>query len=308
MAHSPRQAVIIASFTALILAVIKFTGGIMTGSLTVISSSIDSLLDFFVSIINYFAIRKSQQGDDDAYHYGYGKIEGIAALIEGLIIVVSGFLISFFAIRKFISKDFVIDADISIIFMVVSIILTFGIVTYLNRVARETDNLIIKSDALHYKTDLFTNVGIIITIIIIKFTGWYIIDVIISLLISAYIIYGASQIIRSAYEMLMDKALCASDIQKITDIIEKTSQDIQSYHFLKTRCSGKDTFIEFHLVFDTEITLFKAHTVSDMIECKLKGIFPNCFVTIHLDPYDDSNLESCDITRFTGDYKKYESS
>lgn len=304
MPHSPRQAVIIASFTALILAIIKFTGGIMTGSLTVISSSIDSLLDFFVSIINYFAIRKSQQGDDDVYHYGYGKIEGIAALIEGLIIVVSGLLISFFAIRKFISKDFVIDADISIIFMVVSIVLTFGIVAYLNRVARETDNLIIKSDALHYKTDLFTNVGIIITIIIIKFTGWYIIDVIISLLISAYIIYGASQIIRSAYEILMDKALCASDIQKITDIIETTSQDIQSYHFLKTRCSGKDTFIEFHLVFDTEITLFKAHTVSDMIECKLKSTFPHCFVTIHLDPYDDSKIEACDITRFTGDNKK----
>jgi len=304
VSHSPKQAVIIASFTALILAIIKFTGGIMTGSLTVLSSSIDSLLDFFVSIINFFAIQKSLQGNDDAYHYGYGKIEGIAALIEGLIIIISWFLISFFAIRKFISKDFIIDADTSIIFMVVSIVFTIGIVWYLNRVARETDNLIIKSDALHYKTDLFTNVGIIITIIIIKFTGWYIIDVIISLLISAYIIYGASQIIRSAYEILMDKALCASDIKKITDIIEKTSQDIQSYHFLKTRCSGKDTFIEFHLVFDTEITLFEAHTVSDTIECKLKSIFPNCFITIHLDPYDDSNIEACDITRFTPDNKK----
>lgn len=121
---------------------------------------------------------------------------------------------------------------------------------------------------------------------------------VVSLVISAYILYGASQIIRSAYEMLMDKALCASDILKIIDIIKKTSSDVQSYHFLKTRCSGKDIFIEFHLVFDTKITLLEAHTVSDTIECRLKGIFPNSFVTIHLDPYDDSNIEACDIRRF----------
>lgn len=295
MAHSPKQAVIIASITAFILAIIKFVGGIMTGSLTVLSSSIDSLFDFFVSIINFFAIQKSLQGDDDKYHYGYGKIEGIAALIEGLFIVVSGLLISFFAVRKFISGDTVIDADASLIFMVISIAFTLGIVWYLNRVASATDNLVIKSDALHYKTDLFTNVGIIITIVLIKFTGWYFIDIVVSLIISIYIIYGASQIIRSAYEMLMDKALDVSNIKKITDIIETTSPNVRSYHFLKTRCSGKDVFIEFHLVFDTEITLFEAHAVSDLVECRLKNIFPHCFITIHLDPYDDSNVEACKI-------------
>ena len=215
--------------------------------------------------------------------------------MEGLFIIISGLLISFFAIRKFVNKDFVTNADVSLIFMVVSIVFTVGIVWYLSKVAKATNNLVIKSDALHYKTDLFTNVGIIITMIIIKFTGWYLIDVIVSLIISAYIIYGASQIIRSAYEMLMDKALSASDIKKINDTIKETSPDFHSYHFLKTRCSGKHTFIEFHLVFDTKITLLAAHSVSDEIECKLKSIFPECFVTIHLDPYDDSHMEVCHI-------------
>lgn len=73
--RSPKKAVMVASAIAFTLAIIKFVGGMMTGSLTVISSSIDSLLDFFVSIINFFAIRKSTQGEDDVYHYGYGKIE-----------------------------------------------------------------------------------------------------------------------------------------------------------------------------------------------------------------------------------------
>lgn len=293
MFQSPKKAVIVASLTAFTLAIIKLIGGFMTGSLTVLSSSIDSLLDFFVSIINFFAIKKSMQGDDEKYHYGYGKIEGLAALLEGLFIIASGFFITYFAIKKFLSNDFTIDADISLIFMIISIIFTIGIVWYLNKVAKATNNLVIKSDALHYKTDLFTNIGIIITILIIKFTGWYFIDVIISLIISIYIIYGASQIIRSAYEMLMDKSLSVSDTKKITDIIEETSPNFHSYHFLKTRSSGKYTFIEFHLVFDTKITLLDAHTVSDAIECKLKRTFPHCFVTIHLDPYDDSHMEVC---------------
>lgn len=172
MFQSPKKAVIVASLTAFTLAIIKLIGGFMTGSLTVLSSSIDSLLDFFVSIINFFAIKKSMQGDDEKYHYGYGKIEGLAALLEGLFIIASGLFITYFAIKKFLSNDdFTIDADTSLIFMIISIIFTIGIVWYLNKVAKTTNNLVIKSDALHYKTDLFTNIGIIITILVIKFTG-----------------------------------------------------------------------------------------------------------------------------------------
>lgn len=295
MTHSPKNAAIVASIVALTLALIKFFGGIFTGSMAVISSSIDSLLDFFVSVINFFAIRKSLQDHDEEYHYGYGKIEGIAALLEGIIIIISGVLISFFAIRKFVLKDFSIDTEGSIFFMAISIVFTIGIVWYLGRVARETNNLVIRSDALHYKTDLFSNIGIIIAILVIKFTGWYVIDVVVSLIVSVYIMYGASQIIRSAYEMLMDKALDPEDIKKITSIIEETSPEYQSYHFLKTRCSGKHIFIEFHLVFDTKITLLEAHTMSDKIECKIKRIFPSSFVTIHLDPYDDSHMDACQL-------------
>ncbi len=296
MFQSPKKAVVVASLTAFTLAIIKFVGGLMTGSLTVMSSSIDSLLDFFVSIINFFAIKKSMQERDDEYHYGYGKIEGLAALMEGLFIIASGLSITYFAVKKFLSHDFVIDANASLIFMVISIVFTIGIVWYLNKVGKVTNNLVIKSDALHYKTDLYSNLGIILTIIFIKITGWYFVDVIVSVLISLYIIYGASQIIRSAYEMLMDKALDPADIKRIIATIEETSPDFHSYHFLKTRRSGKYTFIEFHLVFDTKITLLGAHTVSDAIECKLKKIFPNSFVLIHLDPYDDSEGDICHLT------------
>lgn len=289
--RSPQKAVMVASAIAFTLAIIKFVGGILTGSLTVISSSIDSLLDFFVSIINFFAIRKSTQGEDDTYHYGYGKIEWFAALVEGLFIVFSGLVITFLAVKKFLEKEYIIDTTLSLAFMVVSIVFTIVIVVYLDRVAKETNNLIIKSDSLHYKTDLFSNVGIIITILVIKLTGLFVIDLIVSCIISVYIIYGASKIIISAYHILMDKSLWERDTKKIIDIINTTSPLIDSYHFLKTRYAGKDIFIEFHLVFNEDITLLEAHTISEDVEKRLKNSLPNSTVIIHLDPYDDSHIE-----------------
>lgn len=289
--QSPQRAVILASVLAFFLAVIKFIGGIMTGSLTVLSSSIDSLLDFFVSIINFFALRKAQQEKDDKYHYGYGKIEAIAALLEGLFIVASGVIITALAVRKFISHEYIIDTTLSLVFMMISIIFTIVIVLYLNRASRQTNNLIIQSDSLHYQTDLFSNAGIIITIIAIRFTGWFIIDLVVSFIISVYIIIGASRIILSAYHILMDKSLGDDDTKKIIDIINSTSSLVESYHFLKTRCSGKDIFIEFHLVFNEHISLRDAHDASDDIETKLKAIMPNASIIIHLDPYDDSYIE-----------------
>ncbi|MDD4151320.1 MAG: cation diffusion facilitator family transporter [Candidatus Gracilibacteria bacterium] len=288
---SPKKAIYLASSIAFILAIIKLIAGILSGSLVVISSAIDSMLDFFVSIVNGLALKKSAKKEDEIYNYGYSKIEGFAAIIEGIIILISGSLVAFLAIKKFFSGKFEINSDISLYFMGISIIFTIFIVYYLTKVAKKTDNLIIKSDALHYKTDLYTNAGIIITILLIKITGLFIIDVIVSVAISIYIIIGAGAIIKEAYEMLMDKALEKEKIQIIKKIILSASKEISSYHFLKTRKSGGSVFIEFHLVFHKEISLFSAHQIGDLVECLIKKEIPNAIITIHLDPIDDSHID-----------------
>ncbi|MDD5213665.1 MAG: cation diffusion facilitator family transporter [Candidatus Gracilibacteria bacterium] len=302
--NSPKKAIQIASTTAVLLAIIKLVGGIMSGSLVVISSAIDSLLDFFVSIVNGLALKKSAKKEDELYNYGYSKIEGFAALTEGVIILISGSLVAFLAMKKYFTGNFEMDSSISLYFMGVSIFFTIFVVYYLNRVAKNTDNLIIKSDALHYKTDLYTNAGIIITIILIKLTGLFVIDLIVSLAISVYIMIGAGAIIKEAYEMLMDKALESSKIKIIKEIIDTSSPAVTSHHFLKTRKSGGSVFIEFHLVFNKEITLFEAHQIGDLIECKIKKEIPNSILTVHLDPLDDSHIDACRVIFENQDTKK----
>lgn len=288
---SPRKAIMLASITAFFLAIIKLIGWIMSGSLVVISSAIDSLLDFFVSIVNWLALKKRAKKEDEIYNYWYAKIERIASFIEWTIILISGLLVAYLAVKKYFSWKFEINSEISLYFMGVSIFFTIFIVFYLNKVAQKTDNLVIKSDALHYKTDLYTNAWIILTIILIKITGLFIIDLIVSIAISIYIIIWAWAIIKEAYEMLMDKALEQDKIEIIKNIIMNSSKEVSSYHFLKTRKSGGNVFIEFHLVFNKDISLFLAHQIWDLVECKIKREIPNAILTIHLDPIDDSNID-----------------
>lgn len=292
---SPKKAIMIASSTAFLLAIIKLIWWILSGSLVVISSAIDSLLDFFVSVINALALKKSWQKEDENYNYGYSKIEWFAAIIEWVIIFISWLIVAYLAIQKYYTNNYEIDSEISLYFMWVSILFTIFVVYYLTKVAEKTDNLIIKSDALHYKTDLYTNLWIIITMIIIKFTWLFIIDVIVSIAISIYIIIWAGNIIKEAYEMLMDKALEQEKIDIIKDIVTNSSPLVTSYHLLKTRKSGWNVFIEVHIVFDKEILLFKAHQIWDLIECKIKREIPNAIVTVHLDPIDDEWIDVCPI-------------
>ncbi len=290
-----KKAVIIAFATAFSLATTKFIIWILSWSMVVISSAIDSLLDFFVSGVNFFAIKKSEEEEDDDHNYGHGKIEWLWALFEGSIITISGLSIIYFAIQKIISWEKITNLVDSIWIMAFSIIVTFALVIYLNKVAKASNNLIIRSDALHYKTDLYTNFWIIISLILIKITWLDLIDWIVSIFIAIYIIVAAFWIIKEWYNMLMDTSLDEETITLIKDIITKTDKQVSSYHFLKTRASGKFKFIEFHIVLTPHITLLEAHTISEKIECKIKKEIKDSKILIHLDPYDDSRIETCPI-------------
>lgn len=290
-----KKAVTTAFLTAFTLTVTKFIVWIFSWSMVVISSAIDSLLDFFVSWVNFFAIKKSQTEEDDNHNYGYGKIEWLWALFEWSIITVSWLSIIYFAIQKIINGEKITNLWDSIWIMAFSIVVTFALVIYLNKVAKASNNLIIRSDALHYKTDLYTNFWIIISLIIIKFTWFYLIDWIVSILIAIYIIVAAFGIIKEWYYMLMDRSLDDETLELIKWIITNTDKRVSSYHFLKTRASGKYKFIEFHIVLNKDISLLDAHKVGDIIECRLRKEIPNSKVLVHLDPFDDSHIDACII-------------
>jgi len=286
-----KKATIVSSSVATLLVIVKLVIGIASGSVAVLASAIDSLLDTLVSLFNFFAIQKAEEHPDEVYQYGKGKIQAIAAVIEGTVITISGLYIIYQAIKKFNSGSVTTLLTPSILAMIFSIIVTYFLVQYLLKIAAQTDNLVIKSDALHYQTDLWSNAAVLVALGLVYLTGIDAIDALFGLGIGIYIIYSAYEIIQEGVEILLDKALEGEVVASIGEIISQ-HPEITSYHWLKTRTDGSTNFIEFHMVLRPNMLLLEAHRIADEVEDKIMALESKkkWVITPHFDPYDDEEI------------------
>lgn len=284
-----KKATVVSSTVAFLLTSIKLVVGIASGSVAVLASAVDSIMDMFVSVFNYFAITNSEKPADEQFNYGRGKIEALASVIEGTIITMSGIFLLYQAGEKAYTGETSSHIDISLIVMLISLVITIFLVAYLNKVAKETNNMVIKADALHYKTDVYVNASVLVSLVLVWVTNIELIDVIVGGGIAIFIIYSAYELIEDGVLMLLDRALEEDKVEKIKAIII-AEEKVNDFHYLKTRQAGHDVFVDVHLVLDCVISLMDAHRASDRIEDGIAQIDPkaNWIVNIHLDPYDDS--------------------
>ncbi len=286
-----RKATVVATLVATLLTISKLFIGIMSGSVAVLASAIDSILDMGVSLFNFFAIKKAEEHPNEKFPYGKGKVQAIAGVIEGTIITLSGVFIIYEVIIKLFEHKKTAYLGTSFVVMIFSFILTWFLVTYLLRIAKETDNIVIKADALHYKTDLLSNGVVIVALFLVWLTHWDWIDAIFGLGIGLYIIYSAYEIIEEGVMILLDRSLSSEYVAKIGEIIANDHR-VNGYHWLKTRTDGTHNFVEFHLVLTPDMTLEKAHKIAEDIEYKIASLDPQkgWIITPHFDPYDDEDI------------------
>ncbi len=290
-----KKATLVSTSVAALLVLLKMSVGIFSGSIAVLASAIDSLLDLTVSLFNYFALHTAEKNPDEQFHFGRSKIEPLAAVIEGSVISFSALFILYEALSKIVHPANLQQMSISIIVMLLSLGITAFLVAFLDYVAQKTDNMVIRADALHYKTDLFSNGAVLLALGLIHFTGEQLIDPILGVLIAFYMIYSAIPIIKEGILMLLDAALAKEEIEKI-ELILQDEPIIKNFHYLQTRESGSHIYISVHAVFNISISLYDAHLISDKIESKIKALFPQkrVHILIHMDPYDDSELNEED--------------
>ncbi len=285
-----RKATITSLSVALGLTSLKLFIWIISSSVAVLSSAVDSLLDFFVSAFNYIAVKNADKEMDKNFNYWRWKIEALATFIEGVIINISWLFILYKSVLKLINKEELQALPYSVLVMILSVSFTFFLVRYLNYVEEKTKNIVIKADKLHYKMDLYTNVWILFSLVFIYFTDFYFIDGIVWIMISSYVIYTAFGMTKEGFLLLLDVSLPEEEVEKINKILNSCDR-ITGYHYVRTRSSWKYKFFSVHLVFDEDIKLIDAHEVADNVELKVKQIDKSKerIINIHLDPYDDSN-------------------
>lgn len=288
-ANSAKKATLIASICALFLALLKFAVGIAGQSVAVLSSALDSLMDFIISVLNFFALKKSTKEANSSYNFGFSKVEALAGLAEALFIGAMAVFIFAQSVAKLYEKGEVADLNLSLLVMIFASFFSLALALYLKCIALRTKSLIVEADSLHYRTDFLTNIAALIALCVIYFTQWHFIDALFGVLISFYILFSALNIAKKSVQILLDRALPSEMVDKIAQIITAHSE-VVSFHELKTRTSPDMSYVSVHLVFCPLISLVKAHAISDEIEARVKNEFldENFSIQIHLDPYDDS--------------------
>ncbi len=261
----------------------KIVAWLMTGSVSLLSSLVDSLMDVAASLINLIAVRHALTPPDREHRFGHGKAEPLAGLAQAAFIAGSALFLVIEAIDRLVEPRPIEAQGVGIAVMVVSIVVTIGLVRFQTYVVRRTGSTAIDADALHYRTDIMVNGSVIAAILLSHYMGWTWADPVFALGIAIYIVRGASAIARRSLDLLMDREFADDDRARIRRIVLDHPES-RSMHELRTRSSGTQPFIQFHLELDPHISLLRAHEISDEIEHQILAAFPGAEVIIHQDP------------------------
>lgn len=254
-----------------------------TGAVSLLSTLMDSLLDLAASLINLIAVRHAAQPADREHRFGHGKAEPLAGLAQAAFIAGSAAFLLFQAGERLIRPAPIANSEVGIAVMVVSIVLTFGLVVFQRSVVRRTASVAIRSDSLHYQTDLLINLGVIVALFLGGRLGWRAADPIIAIGIGVYIILGVVEILKNSLALLMDRELPDAERARIRAIAQ-AHPGVIAVHDLRTRSSGTQAFIQFHLEMDGALTLLAAHAIAEAVMGEVQAAFPNAEVLIHEDP------------------------
>jgi ferrous-iron efflux pump FieF len=261
----------------------KFYAWIVTGSMGVLASLVDSLLDLCASVVNLLAVRYAMAPPDKEHRFGHGKAEALAGLGQAIFIASSAVFLIIYTVERLINPRLIEAPEVGSIVIVISIFVTFLLVSFQRYVVRATKSVAIQADSLHYAADFLSNIGILVGLGL-YYLGWLYADPVIALLIGLYIFKSAIDIAYQSIQLLLDRELPAEEQQKILDTVLQHPFVIE-LHDLRTRQAGQTRFIQFHVVLNGEISLVKAHELSDAVKASVVEVFPGADVLIHQDPH-----------------------
>lgn len=274
---------------ATILVLIKLVAYLMTHSVSMLASLIDSLLDVAASFVNMVAIRHALIPADKEHRFGHGKAEPLAGLGQSAFIAGSALFLIMESGDRLFNPRVIEHGTVGLTVMVVSTVFTIALVLYQRYVINKSHSLAIRADSLHYVGDILVNLAIILALVLSLFLDWYIADPLFALGVAAYVLYNAWEIVRVSLDQLMDRELPDVDRERIINIA-MAHADVHNIHDLRTRSSGYTTFIQMHIEMDPGITLVRAHEISDEVEAELHKAFPNSEIIIHEDPLGLENM------------------
>ena len=288
--HSTRAA--LASVTlALVLLIAKTWAAYRTGSTAMLGSLVDTGLDVIASLTTLVGVRIAAIPADSDHRFGHGKAEALVALAQVVLITVSAMGIGWRAIDRLINGAQTEAMGDGIAVSVLAIVFTFVLLWYQRRVIERTGSVAIKTDNVHYKSDLMLNGAVIVALVLEQALHIAGADAVFGIAIALWLLWGAFRASSEAVNQLMDREWPEEERQEFLDACA-TYPQLQGLHDLRTRKSGTLRFVQFHVWVPADWSVQEAHDRLDAVEEELQQRFPGTEILIHVDPEGQTDRET----------------
>lgn len=279
---------------AVTLVALKLAAWVVTGSVVLLTSAVDALVDTGASFVTYFGVRYAERPPDRDHRFGHGKGEAVAGFTQAVFLAGAALILVFQSVDRLISPELITSIDLGLWVIIVSLIAAAGLVAMQTWVVKRTGSTAIAADRAHYLTDVAVNVAAFLALGVTKLTGWTRADPLFALAISGYMIWNAYGISQQALTQLLDRELPVLERQRIRAVV-LGCDGVRDVHDLRTRYAGDRTFVEFHLEVDGNLTVDRGHEIGDLAERAVAELLPGTVEVIaHLEPVgiEDDRLDS----------------
>ena len=267
-----------------LLTLFKLGVAYASGSVGVLSEGVHSFLDVISAGLSFFTVQAAIKPADEDHPFGHGKIETLSSLFESLLLVVAAALIVMEGVDHVRNPHPIQFEWLAISSMLVSAGVSYVVYRHNLKASQLTESTALRVNALHFLSDIVASLGILVGLVLIKLTGWYVLDALMAFLVAAYIVAISLSQVKGALAELADAQLPEQEIREIRDILASVKNNAIEAHDLRTRKSGVTRHMDFHLVVCGKMTVERSHEVCDEIEARLLERFPAASVNIHVEP------------------------
>ena len=272
---------------ALITLGLKFWAFLVTGSVAILSDAAESLINLLAAIMALVALEVAARPADATHPYGHEKAEYFSSGVEGVLILAAAVGISIEAWQRIWDPAVLGSLPLGLGIAVSAALANFGVARVLLRVARDHESITLEAHAKHLLTDVWTTAGVVVGLIAVGWTGWAWLDPAIALLVALNIVVSGTHLVRRSAHGLMDYTLPDDEVQRIETILKAYAERGATYHRLRTRHSGAQRFIDFHLLVPGGRSVQETHDLCEEIEADIRQQLGEASITIHIEPWED---------------------
>ncbi len=266
---------------------VKFLGYLLTGSVGLFSDAAESVVNLVAALVGLWAVTLATRPADSEHAYGHSKAEYFSSGVEGALILVAALVIAMEAIPRLLHPEPIEQAYLGLTFSVVGALINGGLAWFMLREGKKQRSMSLQADAHHLFTDVVTTAGVLVGVLLVVLTNWYILDPPVALLVAVNIIWTGVKLLRQTGLGLLDTTLPKEDLEVVSSVLDPYREQGIDFHAMRTRMAGRRRFVSFHVIVPGSWTVLKGHALCEEIELTLHNALPASTIFTHLEPRED---------------------